>query len=63
MLRLVRSGSCFKQLLQGSKVGFVGTCTIGTDHLALDVRYFDTDEHDFGAAYDGRVAASLKATF
>lgn len=34
-----------------------------TDHLALDVRYFDTDEHDFGAAYDGRVAASLKATF
>ena len=34
-----------------------------TDNLALDVRYFDTDEHDFGAAYDGRVAASLKATF
>lgn len=25
-----------RQLLQGSKVGFVGTCTIGTDHLDLD---------------------------
>lgn len=34
-----------------------------TDHLALDVRYFDTDEHDFGAAYDGRAVASVKATF
>ena len=34
-----------------------------TDHLALDVRYFDTDEHGFGSAYDGRVAASVKATF
>jgi len=26
-------------LLEGSKVAFVGTCTIGTDHLDLD--YFD----------------------
>lgn len=25
-----------RQLLQGSKVRFVGTCTIGTDHLDLD---------------------------
>ena len=25
-----------RQLLEGSKVRFVGTCTIGTDHLALD---------------------------
>ena len=34
-----------------------------TDHLALDVRYFDTDEHDFGSSYDSRVVASLKAVF
>jgi uncharacterized protein (TIGR02001 family) len=34
-----------------------------TDHLALDVRYFDTDEHDFGDAYDSRAVASLKAVF
>lgn len=25
-----------RQLLEGSRVGFVGTCTIGTDHLDLD---------------------------
>ena len=34
-----------------------------TDHLALDVRYFDTDEHDFGSAYDSRAVVSVKATF
>ena len=34
-----------------------------TDNLALDVRYFDTDEHDFGDAYDSRAVASVKATF
>lgn len=34
-----------------------------TENPALDVRYFDTDEHDFGAGYDSRAVASLKATF
>jgi uncharacterized protein (TIGR02001 family) len=34
-----------------------------TDHLALDVRYHDTDQHDFGDAYGARAVASLKATF
>jgi uncharacterized protein (TIGR02001 family) len=34
-----------------------------TQHLGLDVRYFDTDEHDFGSAYGSRVVASLKASF
>ncbi|WP_313101688.1 TorF family putative porin [Brevundimonas sp.] len=34
-----------------------------TENLALDVRYFDTDEHDFGSAYDSRAVASVKATF
>ena len=34
---LVRSVTRVDQaLLEGSKVRFVGTCTIGTDHLALD---------------------------
>lgn len=33
------------------------------DHLALDVRYHDTDQHDFGDAYGARAVASLKATF
>ncbi|MFN4040862.1 MAG: TorF family putative porin [Brevundimonas sp.] len=34
-----------------------------TDKLALDVRYHDTDEHDFGDIYGSRAVASLKAAF
>jgi len=34
-----------------------------TERLGLDVRYFDTDEHGLGSAYDSRVVASLKANF
>lgn len=34
-----------------------------TDRLALDLRYHDTDAHDFGDIYDSRAVASLKATF
>jgi uncharacterized protein (TIGR02001 family) len=34
-----------------------------TDILILDGRYHDTDEHDFGAVYDSRVVASIKAVF
>lgn len=34
-----------------------------TDALALDARYYDTSEHDFGPVYGSRVVASLKAVF
>ncbi|MGV9009229.1 TorF family putative porin [Brevundimonas sp.] len=34
-----------------------------TDKLALDVRYHDTDEHDFGDIYSSRAVVSLKASF
>ena len=34
-----------------------------TDTLALDVRYHDTDQHDFGDIYGARAVASLKAVF
>jgi uncharacterized protein (TIGR02001 family) len=34
-----------------------------TDTLTVDVRYHDTDEHDFGDIYGGRAVASLKAAF
>ena len=34
-----------------------------TDRLALDVRYHDTDQHDFGDIYGARAVATLKATF
>lgn len=32
-----------------------------SDHLAVDLRYHDTDGHDFGQTYDSRVVISLKA--
>lgn len=31
--------------------------------FGLDIRYWDTDEHDFGDIYESRVVASLKAVF
>ena len=34
-----------------------------TSNLAVDVRYHDTDAHDFGDIYGGRAVASLKAAF
>ena len=34
-----------------------------TSNLAVDVRYHDTDEHDFGDIYGSRAVASLKAVF
>lgn len=34
-----------------------------TDHLAVDARYHDTDQHGFGAAYESRAVVSLKAAF
>ena len=34
-----------------------------TDTLALDLRYHDTDQHDFGDTYGARAVATLKATF
>lgn len=32
-------------------------------NLSLDVRYWDTSEHDLGSIYDSRFAATLKASF
>lgn len=34
-----------------------------TDRLALDLRYHDTDAHDFGDIYGSRAVATLKAVF
>lgn len=34
-----------------------------TSHLTVDVRYHDTDQHDFGDGYGARAVASLKAAF
>ena len=34
-----------------------------TDTLAVDLRYHDTDQHDFGDIYGARAVATLKASF
>ncbi|WP_293908153.1 TorF family putative porin [Phenylobacterium sp.] len=34
-----------------------------SDHIGLDVRYFDTDEHNFGSIYDSRAVAGIKVTW
>ena len=39
-------------------VGFAAT-----DHVSFDLRYWDTDEHGFGAIYKGRVVLGAKVTF
>ena len=39
----------------------LGAAWQATDHLALDLRYHDTDGHDLGQTYDSRVILSLKA--
>lgn len=41
----------------------IGVARQLTDKLAVDVRYHDTDEHDFGDIYGSRAVVSLKATF
>ena len=41
----------------------VGAAYQLTSNLAVDVRYHDTDEHDFGDIYGSRAVASLKAVF
>lgn len=34
-----------------------------TDKLSADVRYHDTDEHNYGKIYDSRIVVGLKAAF
>lgn len=41
----------------------VGAAYALTDALTLDLRYHDTDEHDFGQIYESRAVATLKAAF
>ncbi|MBO9709556.1 MAG: hypothetical protein J7521_15220 [Caulobacter sp.] len=60
------SGAVGRQTYEGS--GDYATWNVGaawsfTKTLALDLRYYDTDEHSFGKTYDGRAVASLKAVF
>ena len=60
------SGAVGRQEIQ--KAGDYTTWNAGigyalTDHLGLDVRYYDTDQHGFGSPYKARGVVALKATF
>jgi uncharacterized protein (TIGR02001 family) len=51
-----------------AKAGDYATWNVGAgfalnDNLSLDVRYHDTDAHDFGNIYGSRVVASVKLVF
>jgi len=53
---------------QVSGAGDYTTWNIGagyalTEHLGLDLRYHDTDEHSLGKTYGSRAVVSLKASF
>lgn len=58
------SGALGRQSYKGS--GDYTTWNLGAayainDKLALDLRYIDTDQHDFGKLYDSRAVATPKA--
>jgi uncharacterized protein (TIGR02001 family) len=60
------SGALGRQYVEGPADYTTWNLGVGyalTDHLGLDLRYWDTDEHSFGSIYDSRVVLSLKATF
>jgi uncharacterized protein (TIGR02001 family) len=60
------SGALGRQTYEGS--GDYTTWNLGATwafapHLAADLRYYDTNVHEFGKLYGDRVAVSLKASF
>lgn len=60
------SGALGHQQLEGPGDYTTWNAGVGfavTDHLGLDLRYHDTDEHSFGKLFDSRVVISAKATF
>lgn len=60
------SGALGKQSIEDSSnytTWNLGVAYALNDKLSLDLRYWDTDAHDFGSIYDSRVAVSLKASF
>ena len=60
------SGALGKQTIEDAADYTTWNLGVGyalNDKLTLDVRYWDTSEHDFGEIYKSRVAVSLKAAF
>lgn len=64
--RLTVSGALGRQFVSSTfdyTTWNVGAAYQLTSSLALDIRYHDTDEHDFGDIYGSRAVASLKTVF
>lgn len=64
--RFTLSGAVGRQWVEGP--GDYTTWNLGlgyavTDHLGLDLRYHDTDEHRLGDVYDSRLVGGLKLTY
>ncbi len=60
------SGAVGRQVIE--KAGDYTTWNAGatyaiTDHVGIDLRYYDTDQHGFGDPYKARGVVALKATF
>jgi uncharacterized protein (TIGR02001 family) len=60
------SGALGRQEVEG--FGDYTTWNVGlglavTENVGLDLRYHDTDEHDFGDIFDSRVVLGVKASF
>ena len=60
------SGALGRQQVKGTADYTTWNAGVGyalTDNIGVDLRYFDTDEHGFGAIYDSRVVVGLKLVF
>jgi len=60
------SGAIGRQVVKGPLDYTTWNAGVGyalTDHVGLDLRYWDTDEHGFGDIYKARVVLGVKATF
>ncbi|MFC3070555.1 TorF family putative porin [Phenylobacterium soli] len=60
------SGAVGRQIVKGPLDYTTWNLGVGyaiNDHIGLDLRYWDTDEHSFGSIYDSRAVLGIKATF
>ena len=60
------SGALGRQQVQGTADYTTWNAGVGyalTNNIGVDLRYFDTGEHGFGAIYGSRVVVGLKFTF
>ncbi len=65
--KLTFSGAVGRQEIEKSTADYttwnVGATYALIDHVSIDLRYWDTDEHGFGKVYGDRFIAGLKLTY